>query len=99
MKKLIITNIDHNLYTLKDKNNIIYKFNINFYNLTKLPSTSDIIYISNNLLDKNYIEYSNYYNFGKLNSEYGRNITNENNPDILIIEIEGKKEYLKRLYG
>ena len=99
MKKLKITSINNSLYTLTDKASKSYNVHLKFYNITNTPSIGNYIYISEKLLDENYIEYSNYYNFGQLDDNSGRIITNENNPDVLILEVNTKKEYLKRLYG
>ena len=99
MKKLKIIEVDNYEYHLKDNDNKDYIINIEFQNIDELPKVNDYIYISNELLDKNYREYSNNYTFGPLNSEYGRNINDENNPDIVKIIINDKTIYLKRLYG
>lgn len=99
MKKLEITKVDNYEYYLKDKNNNEYNFNIEFQSIDIKPKIGDYIYISDELLDKNYIEYSKFYTFGPLNSKYGRKIIDENSPDVIKIETNNNSIYLKRLYG
>ena len=99
MKKLIIIKKDNFLYTLKDKNNKEYIFNLEFQDIDIILNSNDNIYFSENLLNKNYNEYSTTYTFGPLDSTYGRNIDNENNPDIIRVDTKEKTIYLKRLYG
>ncbi|MBR3161129.1 MAG: hypothetical protein IKF19_00155 [Bacilli bacterium] len=99
MKKLKIVNKKNSLYILEDNNKIKYKFNIEFQDINIIPNINDYIYLSKVLLDNNYNEYSNMYTFGSLDSSYGRNIINENSPDIIRIDIKEKSIYLKRLYG
>ena len=97
MKKLRILKVDKYDYILEDYKNNKYKFNIEFQGIEKFPKENDIIYIPNNLLNKNYKEYSNVYTFGNLDNNCGRNIINEE--DIIILIINNNKYYLKRLYG
>lgn len=99
MKKLEIIKADKYEYILKDDDNNNYIFNIEFQDVDILPQVGDYIYMSKELLNKNYKEYSNTYTFGSLDSIYGRTINNENNPDIIKIDINNKSFYLKRLYG
>ncbi len=99
MKKLKIINKDNYLYTLEDKDNNRYIFNLEFQEISIMPDINDFIYISKKLLDKNYEEYSNMYTFGPLDSSYGRKINNENNLNIIKLDIKDKIIYLKRLYG
>lgn len=99
MKKLKIINKDNYLYILEDKSHKQYQLNLEFQDINIIPNINDYIYISEKLLDKNYNEYSTMYTFGALDSTYGRNIDNENNPDIIKIELKDNSKYLKRLYG
>ena len=95
MKKLEINKIDNYQYELKDINNKIYHFNIEFYNLEKNPKIGDYIYISEKLLQEEYSLLS----FDTLDSKYGRNIKNEEDEYLVILLIDNKKIYLKRVYG
>ena len=105
MKKLEIIEVNNYLYKLKDTNNNIYNFTFEFHSINPNPTIGDTIYMSDELLKKDYIEYSNFYAFGALNDTSGRNVEDEENiQDIIMIESKGgkedvKKKYLKRLYG
>ena len=95
MKKLEINKIDNYQYELKDMNDKIYHFNIEFYNLEKELKIGDYIYISEKLLQEKYSVLS----FDTLDSKYGRNIETEEDEDLAILLIDNKKIYLKRVYG
>lgn len=99
MKKLEIIEINNYEYHLKDDNNKTYIINIEFQDIDIKPNINDYIYISEELLDKHYKEYSNFYTFGSLNSSYGRQTEEDNDVDIIAISINDKKTYMKRLYG
>ena len=99
MKKLTITNINRYMYFLKDNEEKEYIFTFEFHNLEKEPAIGNNIYIADELLNDNYRGYSDFYAFGPLNSQYGRVITNENDPDIIVLDMDNKQIYLKRLYG
>ncbi len=99
MKKLTIINIDNYEYTLKDKNDLNYNFNLEFQNIKIKPKVGDYFYMSDELLNKNYQEYSNTYTFGPLGSLYGKTINDENNPDIIKLQIDNESLYLQRYYG
>ena len=94
MKKLEIIKVDKYTYTLQDKNNNNYELIIDFQNIEEQPQSGNYIYI-----DETILESKNFYTFGKLNSEYGRKIENENDKYLIILETNNKKYYLKRLYG
>ncbi len=87
------------IYSLVDVENKNYIFNFEFYDIEQLPTSGDYIYISNELLNPNSKEYSDFYSFGDVNSSYGRKITSDNDRDIIVLEINNKKIYLKRFYG
>lgn len=93
MKKLKIKKIDKYQYELKDINNKIYHFNIEFYNLEKKPKINDYIYMNEKILQENY----SILNFDKLDSQYGREIKTEE--DVIVLLIDNEKIYLKRIYG
>ena len=99
MKKLKIIEVNNYDYILKDRKEKIYKLNLEFQGLKKLPNEKDIIYISEKLLDKNYEQYSNIYTFGDIEAKTGRDISKGNEIDLIILEINNQKYYLKRLYG
>ena len=99
MEKLTIKEVDNNIYRLEDSDNKKYKIILEFQNIEELPTIGDTIYISEELLNKNYEEYSTFYTFGPLDSIYGRSIDDEKNPDLIRVDINNKSIYLKRLYG
>ncbi len=100
MKKLEIIRVDNYMYTLKDNENNLYIFTFEFHSMKKKPQVGDYIYLSDELLDKEYIEYSESYAFGSLDDTSGRKIEeNKNTQDLIVIQQGEKKKYLKRLYG
>ena len=99
MKKLIITKVDKNTYTLKDKENKLYNITFEFHDINILPKEGDTIYMSEKLLDENNQSYSDFYALGNLDSTYGRKITKEDDEDIIVINTNNKDIPLKRLYG
>ena len=92
MKKLIVKDIKNFTYILNDENHD-YKFNFEFYDVD--ISNDDIIYMHDSLL----INTNELLAFGPINGVYGRNIENENDPDLLIVKKNNKLIYLKRYYG
>ncbi len=98
MKKLKVIQREENKYYLMSDDNEGYLLNINFLKVEDCDRIKNI-YISSELLDKNYYEYSNYYTFGKLFQSAGRKICERTIQDIVIIEIDNKLIYLQRLYG
>lgn len=92
MKKLIVKSIEKFTYTLSD-GIIDYQFNFEFYDID--VNNEDIIYIHESLLGKNHELLA----FGPIDGIYGRNIINENDPDILVVKKDDNLTYLKRYYG
>lgn len=100
MKKLKIDKIDgYNYVLIEEFSQKIYIFSIEFYDMVESPKENDFIYIHENLLDKNYPEYSTDYCFGALNSDCGRDLIEDNQDQIIIVVINHKKIYLQRLFG
>ncbi len=98
MIKLTIKSINNNDYELVNNDNI-YKLNIKFFDIEKTPKEGDIIYISENLLDKKYHEYSDSYQFGSVNSIYGREVNKNSENEVICIVMNGENTYLKRVFG
>ena len=92
IKKLIVKNIENFTYMLSDESND-YEFNFEFYDID--VDREDIIYIHDSLLRKKHELLS----FGAINGIYGRNIIDENDPDLLVIKKGDNLIYLKRYYG
>ena len=99
MEKLKILNIENNLYKLIDKNKKEYEFNLTFYDLTEELQAGNYIYLNKELLNPNYIEYSNTYFFGSLEEQYGREIQTKDDIDLMKVKIKDKTIYLKRFFG
>lgn len=100
MVKLKILDIRENRYSLEDvktKNN--YVFHLDFYGLEKMPQVNDFLGFHEELLDTQYIEYSNAYQFGPLNKKYGRDVKDSGNVDCIALIIDNNKIYLKRFFG
>ena len=94
MKKVKILKIDNYIYTLIDDDNNKYNLNFEFIDLNKNISVNDDMYINEELLNE-----KEFYTFGVLSSEFGKEIESELDDDILIIESKEGRVYLKRLYG
>jgi len=87
MKKLYIKNINGYNYTLTD-NNKEYNLNIEFYNLLDKLAINDIVYMNNNILKDKVL------NFEVLNNNELIVLK-----EIIVIEHNDNKIYLKRIYG
>lgn len=98
MIKLFIKSVVNNDYELMNNDNI-YKLNIKFYDIEKTPKVGDVVYMSERLLDKNYREYSDSYQFGVVNSPYGRDININSETEIICVVINEKNIFLKRVFG
>ena len=99
MKKLEIIGIDNYQYTFKDSDNKIYSSIMNFYDIEEKPQIGDFLYLNEELLKNSNKNYSDYYCFGSLDDPTGREITDENSPDLVVVQSKEKSLKLKRLYG
>lgn len=100
MKEFKIINIKDFEYELVDDNNKSYKISMVFYELKQKPKINSRVFLSSQLLDKSYYEYSDCYYFGKVGSIYGRNPDSKSYEiDIIEIELDGEKVRLQRHYG
>ena len=93
MKKFLIKEICNFTYYLTDKEKT-YSLKLEFYDLNKDPQVGDVIIINEELLKENIL-----LSFGALNSEYGKNIKDSHDKDLMVLIVGNKKIYLKRLYG
>ncbi len=98
MKKLQVVKENDSDFVLKDENGKIYEFNIRFIGNYDIKNVK-YFYFFNELLDENYIEYSKKYLFGDVNSCYGRKINKKTLQDLIKIEYNNEKLFLKRFYG
>ena len=99
MVSLKIENVNKNLYTLKDSNEIIYELMLKFLDIYILPNVGDVIYMNEQLLTTSYEGYSPFYTFGSLESIYGKANISLNDIDVIKLCSGEKIFYLKRLYG
>ena len=92
MKKMIIKNINSFIYTLDDgvKN---YNAKMEFFNVE--PLIGDTLYVHDNLLKS----FNELLSFGPIDGIYGRNIEDSTDPDILVLNQDSKRIYLKRYDG
>ena len=95
--KLQVQEVDNDKYTLIDDNSNQYTFNLYFYEIDS--SNINNIYMSKELLDSNYYEYSNTYNFGPIGKVYGRKLSNKTIQDVIILDKDNDKIILQRYYG
>ena len=95
MKKLVIIKKDSYVYTLKDTDNNMYQFNIEFYNIEKNPEVGDYLFMSEKILKENNLVLS----FDCIESEYGRKLKNAYDEDIVVLMVNKDKIYLKKVYG
>ena len=100
MVELEIIDIIDNNYLLFDKENKRkYDFDLYFYGLGFDVEVGDKIVLNDNLLNENYLEYSEEYYFGPIDEVYGRKINSMNDIDLITIKKGNKNIYLKRFYG
>ena len=93
MLKLKINHIDGYVYILK-KEEQEYQLNLSFYGLKEQPSINDFIYIEDELLvEKNILR------IGQLENKYGKSVSDITESELMVLEKNHKKIYLKRLYG
>lgn len=101
--EIIDLNEDNYKYKVLDEFGEIHDIILQFYNVDLLPQIGEYIYFSDKLFDVKLNEGIMHFNFGPLDQPYGKKITIDNLDDnieeILKIEKEDKKIYLKRFYG
>lgn len=101
--KIIEVNQDNYKHKVIDEEGNLYNIILQFYNIEPVPQVGEYIYFSEKLFDKKLNEGLVHFSFGGLNEIYGKKITKRNiksNVDeILVIERNNKKIYLKRFYG
>lgn len=90
MIKLLIKNIEDYNYSLEDSNFNNYLINIEFYSCK--PKIGDYIYLNKNLLEEKIL------NIGPLTSASGKDVI-DGDEDLIILEHNQDRIYLKRLYG
>ena len=97
MKELIVLSLNKSNYTLGQDNIKLTEITI-LHDKLKLKEGTKI-YMHEELLDNNYVEYSPHYYFGDINAVYGRNVQSANDIDVIMIVLKNEKIFLKRFYG
>lgn len=95
VKKLIIEKIEGIKYSLIDDKNVKYNLTLEFHDLENPIKEKNIIYINEETLKNP----NTLYSFGSLSSKYGKVVTPKDYEDLLILIVDNKEIYLKRLYG
>ena len=95
MIKLRIEKIDGFKYRLKDSKDQEYSLRLGFYDLPRELKKGDLLYMH----EKCVRDENTFFHFGPLDGVYGRQITSEKDPDIMVLELDQEKIYLKRYYG
>ena len=99
MIELVIEKIEpYGHFILKDKSEKKYAVILEFQ-IKKQPKVGDVLIINEALLNPNFQKYSPFYSFGELKSEYGREITSDNDVDLIGFFDGKEKLVLKRVYG
>ena len=100
MQNLKVKKIENDQYTLLNiKSKKEYCFKFKFFGLEQNIEVGDVFAINDELLDPNYIEYSNQYYFGPLNEVYGRQIADKQDVDFIAIKTKNNIIKLKRFFG
>ncbi len=97
MKELIVLNFDGYKYALGSQNQKQIEITLLCEGLKLETGTK--VFLHEELLDKNYAEYNPHYYFGDIKEVYGRNISSAKDVDVIIIEKNNEKIFLKRFYG
>ena len=99
MKEYKIIEIDGEKLSLMDENGKEFVQEFHFYDLEEKPRMGDTITMDERLLDPNFAAYYPFYEFGSLESEFGRKIDSDNHPELMILNLGGKEVRLKRFWG
>lgn len=93
--KVRIEKIDKFHYMLQDKDGKMYHMNLEFYGLEEKVEEGDFLYIGEKYLIDNHVLYS----FGPLDGIYGKEITEEEDEEVIVLIKNNQNIYLKRYYG
>ena len=95
MKELLVIEKNRDRYLLVDKDNNKYDLSIHIMDIDYEIMVGDTLYI-----DSGMIRDERVFTFGKLDSEYGRKIDNNNNDkEVVVFKQKDNKYYMKRYYG
>ena len=100
METFQVVNVLNNLYELTNvKSKSKHEIHLKFFNYNINLNKGDLIKLNIQLLDANWEGYSDSYNFGSIDSIYGKNISSEEDVDIIKIITKDNVFMFKRLYG
>ena len=94
MKELLVIEKNDDRYILIDEYNNKYDLNIHIMDIDYEIVVGDTLYI-----DSGMIRDERVFTFGKLDSEYGRKIDNNNDKEVVVFKQKDNKYYMKRYYG
>lgn len=99
MKEYKIIDINGNKFTLMDEDGKDYVQEFILHDMDSEPKMGDTITMDERLLDPSFGAYYPFYEFGSLESEFGRKIDSDDHPELMILNLSGKEVRLKRFWG
>ena len=94
MKELLVIEKNDDRYILIDEYNNKYDLNIYIMDIDYEIMVGDTLYIDGGMIRDERV-----FTFGKLDSEYGRKIDNNNDKEVVVFKQKDNKYYMKRYYG
>lgn len=94
MKELLVIEKNDDRYILIDEYNNKYDLNIHIMDIDYEIMVGDTLYIDGGMIRDERV-----FTFGKLDSEYGRKIDNNNDKEVVVFKQKDNKYYMKRYYG
>ena len=94
MKELLVIEKNNDRYILIDEYNNKYDLNIHIMDIDYEIVVGDTLYIDGGMIRDERV-----FTFGKLDSEYGRKIDNNNDKEVVVFKQKDNKYYMKRYYG
>ena len=100
METFQIISVEGDHYELFDiKNHSKHEIILSFFDISEKLHKGDMVQFSKLLLNSEWEGYSDHYNFGPINSIYGKQKLKAVDVDVIKLIISGKVIKLKRLYG
>ena len=94
MKELLVIEKNDDRYILIDEYNNKYDLNIHIMDIDYEIMAGDTLYIDGGMIRDERV-----FTCGKLDSEYGRKIDNNNEKEVVVFKQKDNKYYMKRFYG
>ena len=94
MRELLVIEKNKDRYLLVDKDNNKYDLSIYIMDIDFEIMEGDTLYIDGGMIRDERV-----FTFGKLDSEYGRKIDNNNDKEVVVFKQKDNKYYMKRYYG